>query len=173
MGHRPDQRTMTIVVSDASVLLDLDRGCLLEAFFRLHWEFIVPDQMYALELRTQLEVDLPTLGLQVVELDAAGQILALTYQNSQPALSQPDCLALALAKSQGYVLLTGDRHLRHLAAAQHVAHHGLLWALDEMADARVATHNQLCCGLRRIRAHPRCRLPEREVRKRLSRYCPQ
>ena len=95
----------------------------------------------------------------------------LTYQDSHPALSQPDSLALALAKTQDHILLTGDRLLRDLAAAERVAHHGLLWALDEMADACVATHNQLCAGLRRIRAHPRCRLPEREVRKRLSRYC--
>ena len=65
---------MTVVVSDASVLLDLERGCLLEAFFHLPWEFTVPDQMYALELRTQLDV--PALGLQIVELDASGQILA-------------------------------------------------------------------------------------------------
>lgn len=88
---------MTVVVSDASVLLDLERGCLLEAFFRLPWKFIVPDQMYAIELRTQLEADLPALGLRIVELDAAGQVLALTYQDSHPALSHPDSLALALA----------------------------------------------------------------------------
>lgn len=164
---------MIVVVSDASVLLDLERGCLLEAFFRLPWKFIVPDQMYALELRTQLEADLPALGLQIVELDATGQILALTYQGSHPALSQPDSLALALARTQGCILLTGDRLLRDLAAAERVVHHGLLWVVDEMANARAATHSQFCCGLRRIRAHPRCRLPEREVRKRLSRYCPQ
>ena len=164
---------MTVVVSDASVLLDLERGCLLEAFFRLPWEFTVPDQMYALELRTQLDVDLPALGLQIVELDASGQILALTYQDRHPVLSHPDSLALALARTQGCILLTGDRLLRDLAAAERVAHHGLLWAIDEMADVRVATYGQLCRGLRRIRAHPRCRLPEREVRKRLSRYCPQ
>lgn len=37
---------MKILVSDTSVLIDLDRGCLVEAAFRLPFEFTVPDLLY-------------------------------------------------------------------------------------------------------------------------------
>jgi hypothetical protein len=42
---------MKILVSDTSVLIDLERGGLLVSCFRLPFEFAVPDLLYARELK--------------------------------------------------------------------------------------------------------------------------
>ena len=42
---------MNVLVSDTSVLVDLERGALLEASFRLPFRFTVPDLLYERELK--------------------------------------------------------------------------------------------------------------------------
>lgn len=41
---------MVILVSDTSVIIDLERGDLLEAAFKLPYGFAVPDALYRSEL---------------------------------------------------------------------------------------------------------------------------
>lgn len=41
---------MPVLVSDTSVIIDLDRGALIEDLFRLPYEFAVPDLLFAREL---------------------------------------------------------------------------------------------------------------------------
>ena len=157
-----------VVVSDTSVLIDLERGSLLEAAFRLPFSFAVPDLLYEQELKAQSGARLRELGLQIGELDGHGVATALTYRTREPALSLPDCFALALATQGDWTLLTGDSALRKLAHALSVECHGVLWLLDEMLSARAATPQALHLGLLAISEHPRCRLPKAEVRQRLG-----
>lgn len=42
---------MTVLVSDTSVLIDLERGDLLDAIFSLEYEFAVPDVLYRQEMK--------------------------------------------------------------------------------------------------------------------------
>ena len=60
--------------------------------------------------------------------------------------------------------------LCQLAADEAVECHGVLWLLDEMHDATVASIRQLYEGLTAIAEHPRCRLPRPEIRRRLADY---
>lgn len=156
-----------VVVSDTSVLIDLERGGLLEAAFRLPFAFAVPDLLYERELKAQYGSRLIELGLRIGELDGEGVTQALEYQRRTPALSLPDCFALALAVRGNWTLLTGDAKLRRLAEASRVDCHGLLWLLDEMLSTGAATSRTLYDGLRAVSEHPRCRLPKAEVRERL------
>ena len=55
---------MKVLVSDTSVLIDLDRGALVEATFRLPFEFTVPDLLYERELREHGGPDFVRLGLK-------------------------------------------------------------------------------------------------------------
>ena len=89
---------MHILVSDTSVLIDLERGQLLEATFGLTWKFAVPDLLYKRELRSHNGPQLLRLGLRVESLDGDGVLTALGYQARVPALSLADSFALALAK---------------------------------------------------------------------------
>ena len=161
---------MRVLVSDTSVLIDLDRGSLVESTFRLPFEFTVPDLLYERELREHGGPDFVRLGLRVEELDGDGVALALSYLRKRRSLSLPDSFALALTKRNAWTLLSGDRELRELAEEEEVRCHGVLWLLDQMFDHRVIELDDLRAGLGRIAAHPRCRLPKSEISKRLLAY---
>ena len=160
---------MDLLVSDTSVLVDLRRGSLLKAAFGLPYRFVVPDLLYERELREHGGDELIGLGLVVADLTGEQVELAQAYKREQPALSSPDVFALALAKTGGATLLTGDKRLRSLATQKRVVCHGLLWLLDGMHLEGVSAE-ALMAGLQAIWNHPRCRLPPREVNKRLAEF---
>lgn len=158
---------MVLLVSDTSVLVDLERGGLLEASFGCGLAMVVPDILYDRELAEHNGAYLRTLGLGVVTLSAAEVQLAQSVNTTRKALSLPDAFALSCATRPGHTLVTGDKNLRAEAAARQVTVVGLLWLLDRMAEAGVSTQ-QLHEGLSRIATHPRCRLPATEVKARLA-----
>lgn len=160
---------MRVLVSDTSVLIDLERAELLEATFRLDWEFAVPDLLYKRELRDFNGPALQQLGLRVEALDVDGVMTAIDYRRRVPALSLADSFALALAKINDWTLLAGDGALRNLAAVESVDYHGVLWVLDQLLQSGFPA-GTLHRALTAIAAHPRCRLPAREVRERLDHY---
>lgn len=159
-----------VVVSDSSVLIDLERGSLFAAAFALHFEFCVPDLLYRRELEAHGGDRLLALGLKILDLDGPGVERAARYRRIVPALSLSDAFALALAHRTGGTLLTGDGPLRRLTHDEEVACHGVLWLLDRMNARHTATPRQLHNALTTIREHPRCRLPETEVIKRLRAF---
>jgi len=161
---------MRVLVSDTSVLVDLERGALLPQAFRVPDAFAVPDVLFESELRNFGGSELLRLGLRVESLDGDGVALAQGFRRARPALTVADSFALALARMNGWVLLTGDGVLRTLADAENVECHGLLWLLDQIEAARIASLEELGRALAIIRAHPKCRLPLAEVELRLRRY---
>ena len=165
-----DADSMRVLVSDTSVLVDLERGALLEASFRLPYRLCVPDLLYERELKGYGGPNLLRLGLVVEELDGNGLTEALEYRRRVPALTLPDSLALTLARTHTWMLLTGDGPLRQLAAEEAVECHGVLWMLDRIHDAGTATPATLHAGLTAISTHPRCRLPRPDIRRRLATY---
>ena len=127
---------MTILVSDTSVLIDLERGELISCAFKMSATFAVPDVLYERELRDYGGEELVKLGLKVESLDGDGVELAMRHMQAQRHLTVPDSFALALAKRNGWTLLTGDGPLRDLAKAEGVDCHGVLWLLDEFDVGR-------------------------------------
>ncbi len=94
------------------MLVDLERGALLEAAFNLPFQLTVPDLLYERELKDHGGTELMALGLSVSELTDETLQLAVSYTRSNKELSLPDCFALALAKTNNWTLLTGDARLR-------------------------------------------------------------
>ena len=90
---------METLVSDTSVLIGLDRGTLVEATFRLPFEFTVPDLLCERELKEHGGPDFVRLGLRIAELDGDGVSLALGYRRKRRPLSLPDSFAIAVAKT--------------------------------------------------------------------------
>ena len=162
---------MNVLLPDTSVLIDLERGAILETIFRLPFNYAVPSLLYRMELKDYGGNALMDLGLRLEELDVKEVMLAQTYSLKLRALSVPDSFALALAKSRSWILLSGDRKLVRLAKEEEVAVHGVLWLFDRMYDEGVADRTELFNSLRAITAHPRCRLPKAEIEKRLQIYC--
>lgn len=162
---------MNVLLPDTSVLIDLERGAILETIFRLPFNYAVPSLLYRMELKDYGGNALMDLGLRLEELDVKEVMLAQTYSLRLRALSVPDSFALALAKSRSWILLSGDRKLVRLAKEEEVAVHGVIWLFDRMYDEGVADGTELFNSLRAIAAHPRCRLPKAEIEKRLQIYC--
>ena len=161
---------MRVLVSDTSVLIDLERGSLLETAFRLPYEFAVPDLLYEREIKDYNGAELLALGLRVEELDEHAVTAALEFRRRKSALSLPDSFALALAQAQSWMLLTGDGTLRALADEEDVDCHGTLWMFDQMHAESVANPQDLHNGLYAISTHRRCRLPRAGMNKQLRKY---
>lgn len=161
---------MSVLVSDTSVLIDLERAQLLEHMFLLPFEFAVPDLLYERELKGALGDRLMGLGLRVEILSAAELSSATTVRRQNNRLSVPDAFAFAIAQARRWTLLTGDGTLRELAVAEALDMHGVLWLFDQFADGNHVPFNRLHRGLSGLSEHPRCRLPAAEVRRRLLRF---
>jgi len=160
-----------ILISDSSVLIDLERGNLLEVALRAPLAMAVPDLLYDRELAEENGAVLLDLGLQVVALDAEEVAFAQKTQQQRQKLSLPDCFAVTYARRPGHMLLTGDAALRICARDIGVTCHGLLWLLDQLVALNAASPATFCAALRVIVAHPRCRLPSAEVKRRLAEWC--
>lgn len=152
-------------ITDANVWIDLYEGSLLASAFALPDEWATTDLVLAETKRPDADV-LRGLGLAVVGLgpEALEEVVALsgTYAGPTPQ----DLSALLVAKTEGAVLLTGDRALREAAEAEGVEVHGTLWVLDRMVKLGVVTPADAAAGLRAMAASDR-RLPRAEVAKRL------
>ena len=159
-----------MLVSDTSVLIDLERGSFLEPVFRLPFGFAVPDLLYERELKDHGGPSLLDMGLHVEELDGSAVALALRYRSAWSTLSLPDSFALALSKTNSWTLLSGDSALRELALDEEVTCHGVLWLLDRLHEHRTVEQDTLTQGLRQIAEHTQCRLPHVEIRRRLHLY---
>lgn len=161
---------MPILVSDTSVLIDLERANLLEEMFLLPFEFAVPDLLFERELAGELGDMLLQLGLRIEELTSVELRRATAVNRQYAQLSVPDTFAFAIAESRRWGLLTGDGTLRGLAITEQVDMHGVLWLFDQLADGNHVDFDRLHAGLSNLFAHPRCRLPVSEVRRRLARF---
>lgn len=161
---------MPVLVSDTSVLIDLERGEVLEAAFRLQDTLVVPDLLYDQELKSESGPRLLQLGLRVERLPPETVTVAVVLRRDHPTLSVPDCFALALAESQRWPLLTGDGTLRALAERRQLECHGVLWLFDRMHVESVVPPAVLHACLTALAAHPRCRLPRADVAQRLATY---
>ena len=164
---------MAILVSDSSVLIDLERGALLDVAFVCDLTMVVPDLLYENELKASNGPALLNLGLTVVELTPAEVELAQDVLALRPALSLEDCFALAAATRPDHILLAGDGALRSEATARRIQCNGLLWLLDQMLASDRVTSLALHEGLTKLSRHPRCRLPKAEVEKRIKNWSKQ
>ena len=160
-----------VLIVDTSVLIDLDRGSLITEIFSLPFIFAVPDLLYSDELKSKFGNRLLELGLEVRCLSGKTLSVADQYHSTHPRMvSIVDCTALALASSEGLVLLTGDKDLRELAMQEKVDCHGVLWVFDQFYERKIISGDELIKRLTQITNHPRARLPKPDVQKRLHRY---
>ena len=166
---------MNVLVADTSVLMDLERGGLLEKCFSLPYQFVVPDLLYRNELVRpgdcpDFGASLLALGLRVEELDGDELSRAIHYRQKRPSLSLPQAFALVLSASRRWTLLTGDSVLRAFAAKLSLPCHGVLWILDRVFHAGVSSPEDIVGGLQSIRDHSGCRLTQDEIAERTVLY---
>lgn len=157
---------MQLLISDANILIDLEEGGLLEVFFRLPYQFSVPDILFAEELEGQ-HAHLVAMGLGVASLDSEAMRDAAELIQRSKGPSRNDCFALALARQEQCPLLTGDRDLRALAKAELVEVNGTLWVVEQLLLHEVIPVEQARKAYQRMQANGR-RLPWNEAFQRLD-----
>lgn len=161
----------SVVVNDASCLIDLKKGQLLHVLLKLPYKFIVPLPIREEELLDFSPQDwrmLEDAGLVTYDLpgEEVAQVLALKREHSR--LSANDCFALVTTTGQeNGILLTGDNLLRKAAKARAVRVHGVLWVIDELHAAEVCEVELLISALQIWRADETVFLPVGEIDKRL------
>ena len=161
-------RELRNLVVDTSIWIDLERGSLLELAFRLPAAIHVPDLLYYNEMTGLRRGKLKKMGICLRQLDSKAIKYARKYRLECKQLSIPDCYALYLAYKNQWTLCTRDRDLRIVAHNNGVDCHGLLWILDWMFEDHIAEPLTLHSSLKAIAEHRRCRLPKREVNRRLE-----
>lgn len=161
---------MDVLVSDTSVVIDLERAQLIERIFALPYRFVVPDALYEKELRGYGGEKLVALGLEVRSLNGEQVLEAQRLRAIERKISIHDSFALSLAKAEAAILLAGDAAMRRLAEAEGLRCHGVLRVFDQLEHRRVVPAVELHEGLTRLAAHPRCRLPPEEVKARIARF---
>jgi hypothetical protein len=152
-----------VLVCDTSMLIDLERAGLADVILPVgHHRWVVPDLLYGGELAAWRGADWLRRGLEVIELSPEEMAAAQRHFQAARGLSLADCAGLSLALHRQWILLTGDASLRKLAADNRVGCEGLLW-LVESAHHSGADLVLIEQGVRRLLAHPRCRLASVEV----------
>lgn len=165
--------TYQIVVSDASVILDLAKTRLIEATLALPFTFVIPDVILAqelLDLGTYSATDLVRLGFKVGTLDGKGIAAAMAhYGRNASRLSFNDCVALTYAQEHTCILMTGDGPLRTLAAKLKVEVHGVLWAASLIGQEGTCPLEHLLNALLQLQADPSTRLPAQSLAELIAR----
>jgi predicted nucleic acid-binding protein len=153
---------MEVLVSDTSILIDLERADLCDTLFNTGHRIVVPDLLYQQELEPYDGVIWLERGLEIISLDEHEAALAQRHAHERRSISLNDAFAVAIAQTRRWTLLTGDRSLRECAATHGVACHGLLWLCELMVDSGCAK-GPIATGLEKLLAHPQCRLPRHET----------
>ncbi len=102
-------------VVDASVLIDLARGGILEILFRLKADWMISDLAME-ELRDPPPETLRPPRLRIMQFSGEEILNIINLGKQYPALSLPDRAHLVLARREHAVLLSGDWHLRRDSA---------------------------------------------------------
>ena len=159
-----------LLISDANIIIDIVAGELVNAMFRLAYDFGVPDVLYADELEAQ-HSDILDAGLKLFELqpDSVDYANTLIEENVNLRVSVHDCMALSLAKQECCTLLTGDAKLKQLAMVENVSVRGTIWLVEQMIDIGQITVAEAEIAYGRM-LKDGSRLPAAEIQKQLKKF---
>lgn len=160
--------SLSVLVVDANVIIDLHIGGLIIETFEMPYHFMTPN-VIAEEMHSPKGTALIKLVLESVDLPErlVQEVYRLSFIYRKP--SPKDIAALVLAHDLGVVLVTGDRRLAEAAAQEGVHTHGTLWVLDELIRLGIITPEIAADGLDRMLQYG-SRFPRYECRKRLRRW---
>ncbi|MGI0081096.1 MAG: PIN domain-containing protein [Nitrososphaerales archaeon] len=158
---------MTLLISDANILIDIEIAELTREMFQLPETFAVPDILFLEEL-VEHHHELPGYGLQVMQLAAevVEEANQLRARYIHPSMN--DLFALALAKHVQCPLLSGDGRLRNAASQEQVSVRGTLWLLESLVQHEIINLGRLEKTYELLRTENR-RLPWDEVTRQLNR----
>lgn len=163
---------MEYISSDTNVWIDFETIDRLEIPFKLPYVYLMNVDAVQDELLSPpgLGQRLTNLGLVETELTEKEFFLAEEYMARFPKPSTYDCVALAIAKHRGIILMTGDGPLRKAAQAEGVAVIGTIGVLDQLYEGMYIEKTEYLECLEKLKFHNggKVRLPGKELEKRLE-----
>ena len=162
---------MRVIVNNASCLIDLHKGGLLNVLCRLRYSFVVPLPIRESEIlgfSDQEWQQLDESGMITYDLTSDEVSQALVLKKTYPDLSSNDCFCSVTATAQNGILLTGDAQLRKVAKEYNLAVHGVLWVIDEFDITQSCARSQLIHALERRQVDDAVFLPKYEISIRLE-----
>lgn len=162
------------ISSDTNIWIDFFEIRHIDHPFLLEYDFYLSSAAYEDELikSDELREKLLESGLRLADVTDDEFLTAQAFRSHYPKLSLYDALALSIAKSRSWTLLTGDRPLRNAAEHEGVGCHGVIWIYDELLRQNKigadAYHNAMRDLLTAVQ-EGRCRLPVDELLKRVGR----
>lgn len=163
---------MEHISSDTNVWIDFVEIDMLDLPFRLPYVYLMNDEAMEDELLSPpgLGAELLRLGLQKTELTEDEFFMAEEFVRIYSGLSIYDCIALAIAKVRGIILLTGDRLLRKTAEYEDVKVIGTIGIVDRLrCEGYIENWEYERCIRRLLEKNGgKVRLPKHELEKRLE-----
>ena len=157
----------TVVVNDASCLIDLRKGGLVHAMLTLPYRFVVPlpiRQSEALDFTDEDWQRMDADGLVTFDLPPERVTDAIGVKAAHPKLSANDCFCLVSARChERGILLTGDKLLHRAAAEGGLRVHGVLWVVEELRKAGTCGHAMLISALECWHDDPAVFLPRQMI----------
>ena len=161
------------ISSDTNIWFDFEETGNLEHPFLLDNNYYLSDVTYHDEIQTSHTIhDIVETGkLQITSVPVSEIQIAGEYAEQYPALSIHDAIALAIAKTRGWILLSGDGKLREAAAQESVECHGTLWIYKSLKEQEKLTNQEYRAALEKLLdavKHKGRRLPKNEIIRMLS-----
>ena len=165
---------MEFISSDTNVWVDFAIIDRLALPFKLPYVYLMDEEAISNELLQPegLGERLTELGLQAVELTTEEYFLAEELNQKYRRPSAYDCIALAIAKCRGIVLLTGDGALRKAAIQEGVEVIGSIKILDLLYETdQIDVSEYLFClkEFKRLNGG-KIRLPLGALQERIDKY---
>ena len=165
---------MDIVVNDTNIFIDLYSIECLDAFFRLpicvHTIDFVMNEITNAEQMKAIEkyVSSKQLTVGTFTAEELAEIYTL-HATAKGNVSFTDCAVLHYAKSNDYVLLTGDKQLRNRASESHVTVRGILYVFDLLMQHHILPAEKIVAKLQELQETNQ-RLPQKLIQERIDKW---
>lgn len=158
-----------VIINDTNIWIDLKLTNIIEKVFLLPYELAVPDILYNDELKDMDGELLEANGIKIIEM--TNDEVAETAERSGMTnrVSFNDLTTLVVAKSRGYILVTGDGNLRKIAKSENVELRGTIWLIDEMVSNNILDIGEAALICKKLLQLKR-RLPKEELQLRIKRW---
>ena len=159
-----------IVVNDTNVFIDLFNVGLLEEFFSLPWEVYTTD-FVMLELQREGQKEtvarFQSRGRLHIPVFESKEMMIMAEMKNRAGVSITDCSVWYYAKTNNYILLTGDGKLRKSSLLEGVEVHGIIYVFDELVESGILQKTTAVERLKELwKSNPR--LPKEEIEKRIN-----
>lgn len=153
-------RLPPVIIHDATALIDLANGGLLEVWTSMEADFLVTDFVVN-EVRQEAQANalaavLASGGMTLVTIspkDMTRVFMELQQIRDDLHVSIADASAYRLAREHAGVLVTGDRRLRAGAVRNGVKVRGALWILDQLVDHELLSPSGAANALQQVIAN--------------------